>query len=115
MSAPGSSESTVAHGTERLVVDLAAPVFLRRAKQIADEAARASEGSRGGVVGPKSLSNLCELLLGAPLDKSFQLTNWERRPLSPAEREYAALDAWSVLVIRERLLREDGAGKEREG
>ena len=44
-----------------------------------------------------SLTDACVLILGKPLDKSQQLSNWDRRPLKPAQRRYAALDAYALL------------------
>jgi hypothetical protein len=40
-----------------------------------------------------SLARLTEQLLGAPLDKGPQRSDWEVRPLSPPQRAYAAADA----------------------
>ncbi len=49
------------------------------------------------------LSDLCQYLLGKALDKSEQFSNWARRPLRPAQKHYAALDAHCQLAIYERL------------
>lgn len=46
-----------------------------------------------------SLSTLCHLTLGAPLDKSDQISNWERRPLRTSQLEYAALDAHCLIQV----------------
>jgi hypothetical protein len=40
-----------------------------------------------------SLKRVCERFLSATLDKSQQCSKWDRRPLSHAQLEYAALDA----------------------
>jgi ribonuclease D len=40
-----------------------------------------------------SLASVSEHLFGLTLDKSFQKSNWRRRPLSCEQLEYAALDA----------------------
>ena len=45
------------------------------------------------------LSTLCEQMLGAPLDKRMQLSNWARRPLVPQQRAYAALDAHCLVLL----------------
>eukprot|EP00964_Phaeocystis_antarctica_P146133 scaffold112337_cov69-Phaeocystis_antarctica.AAC.7 len=42
---------------------------------------------------------LCEQMLGAPLDKRMQLSNWARRPLVPQQRAYAALDAHCLVLL----------------
>merc|ERR1712048_717324 len=44
-----------------------------------------------------SLSSLSEQYLGKPLNKSVQVCDWSRRPLSPAQRHYASMDAWAPL------------------
>mmetsp|Transcript_69333 Transcript_69333/g.151380 ORF Transcript_69333/g.151380 Transcript_69333/m.151380 type:complete len:520 (+) Transcript_69333:263-1822(+) len=41
-----------------------------------------------------SLSSMTEKYLGLPLNKSLQLCDWTRRPLSPAQALYASLDAY---------------------
>ncbi|CAL1150524.1 unnamed protein product [Cladocopium goreaui] len=41
-----------------------------------------------------SLSSIAEKYLGKPLDKSFQVGDWSRRPISKVRAHYAALDAW---------------------
>lgn len=50
-----------------------------------------------------SLSILAERHLGKPLNKSLQVCDWSRRPLSPAQERYAALDAWVPLRVYELL------------
>lgn len=35
------------------------------------------------------LSKLCETILGKPLNKEERLCDWEKRPLSEAQLEYA--------------------------
>jgi hypothetical protein len=46
-----------------------------------------------------SLSNVCQAILGKALDKREQMSDWERRPLSPQQVRYAALDAHALVSI----------------
>jgi ribonuclease D len=48
------------------------------------------------------LRNLAALLLGYRISKSARTSNWEAEVLSPAQRLYAATDAW---VCRQLMLR----------
>jgi len=56
----------------------------------------------------RGLSGLCEMVLGSPLCKADQISDWTRRPLRPQQIQYAALDAWvcrhmySLLATRAR-------------
>jgi hypothetical protein len=52
---------------------------------------------------PPSLSNLCRRLLGKPINKRNQRSNWERRPLRPDQLEYAAMDAVALLLLERTL------------
>ncbi|KAL5484494.1 hypothetical protein EMCRGX_G021006 [Ephydatia muelleri] len=49
------------------------------------------------------LSALVHKYTGRPLDKSQQISNWERRPLKPDQVKYAALDAFCLLGLYEAL------------
>jgi len=58
-----------------------------------------------------SLASVSEHLLGLPMDKSLQRSNWRRRPLTRSQIEYAALDARICLLVYDelsRLLEEKG-------
>jgi len=58
-----------------------------------------------------SLAAVVDHLFGIKLDKSFQRSNWQRRPLSASQLKYAALDARVTLMLFRRLeeiLREEG-------
>eukprot|EP00392_Amoebophrya_sp_AT5.2_P019316 g20095.t1 len=50
------------------------------------------------------LAVVVEMLLGRPLDKSAQRSDWVRRPLTTAQRNYAALDAYVLLLLDDKLL-----------
>jgi ribonuclease D len=51
-----------------------------------------------------SLSTLAESIVGMRLPKGDRLTDWTRRPLTPAQRSYAASDVAYLLAIRDSLV-----------
>ncbi|OQS03072.1 hypothetical protein THRCLA_04613, partial [Thraustotheca clavata] len=51
----------------------------------------------------RSLTDAATLILGKPLNKNQQLSDWEKRPLTSKQIEYAALDAWSLIAITSRI------------
>ncbi|EQC39520.1 hypothetical protein SDRG_02958 [Saprolegnia diclina VS20] len=51
----------------------------------------------------KSLSDVVATVLGVPLDKTQQVSNWDARPLSLDQQMYAALDAWCLVRVTECL------------
>ncbi|MFL6229173.1 MAG: HRDC domain-containing protein [Pyrinomonadaceae bacterium] len=62
--------------------------------------------SRSALILPShSLASVTEHLFGIPLDKTYQSSNWRRRPLSRAQIEYAAKDAQVTLLVYEELRR----------
>lgn len=50
-----------------------------------------------------SLSSVSDHLFGLKLDKTYQLSNWKRRPLSREQLDYAALDAQIALQVFQEL------------
>ncbi|XP_065916559.1 exonuclease mut-7 homolog isoform X2 [Dysidea avara] len=53
--------------------------------------------------GPRGLGLLVKECFGRPLDKSQQLSDWERRPLKREQVYYAALDAYCLLEVYKHL------------
>ncbi|GFV81858.1 exonuclease mut-7 homolog [Trichonephila clavipes] len=51
----------------------------------------------------KGLSKLCEIILGQPLNKEERLCDWEKRPLSESQLQYAALDAYCLIQMYDKL------------
>ncbi len=59
-----------------------------------------------------SLATLIERLLGRTLAKADRLTDWTRRPLTPAQRDYAASDVAHLLDLHRALVKElDALGR----
>lgn len=56
------------------------------------------------------LSRLVDALLGAPLNKQQQRSNWAQRPLTAAQCKYAAGDAHVLIMCFDRVLAEAGIG-----
>lgn len=54
-------------------------------------------------IGEKSLRKLAAIILGTKVSKAQRLTNWEASELTPAQKNYAATDAWVCIKIYERL------------
>ena len=59
--------------------------------------------------GPRPRGRGAAVRLGKALDKSRAVADWDARPLSEAQRAYAALDAVAVLLIHEKLRSVDDA------
>ncbi|KAI7836357.1 hypothetical protein COHA_009779 [Chlorella ohadii] len=65
--------------------------------------------------GEVSLSMLAQTVLGKPLDKSQQVSNWGQRPLSAQQLSYAALDAFCAVLIFRGLGQEHHPFRTRQG
>lgn len=57
------------------------------------------------------LSHVVERILGKPVDKSMQVSNWELRPLSEAQVKYAAQDAHVLLLLHDRMIDDPSNGE----
>ncbi|KAL8003947.1 putative 3'-5' exonuclease domain, tetratricopeptide-like helical domain superfamily [Plasmopara halstedii] len=51
----------------------------------------------------KGLSTFVKQALGYPLSKLQQKSDWERRPLTPQQVSYAALDAYCLLMLQDAV------------
>jgi ribonuclease D len=59
-----------------------------------------------GLIGPHypaGLARLCKDQLGTSLDKGETLSDWSRRPLSPAQIRYAGSDVWVLHALWDKL------------
>jgi ribonuclease D len=74
--------------------------------------ANVQEIAAGATSADLGLDGLCWEVLGRRVDKRMQRSDWESRPLSAEQRDYAALDAL-VLIEIWRVLEERVAGRER--
>ncbi|XP_059266181.1 exonuclease mut-7 homolog isoform X8 [Mustela nigripes] len=97
----GASCPALAHVEKQLrgSLDL---LQVHRQMRVADKPAL----GRGEARGPRGLSLLVQQVLGKPLDKAQQLSNWDRRPLSEGQLVYAAADAYCLLEVYQALCRE---------
>lgn len=64
---------------------------------------------RLGLLQMPSLQRACAELLGVALDKAEQRSNWERRPLTETQRQYAASDAVVLFALAGMLAGEECA------
>ncbi|XP_032904893.1 exonuclease mut-7 homolog isoform X1 [Amblyraja radiata] len=86
---------------------LRAPVHRQDYREAVDVLASVENGLDSGCrQREKGLSLLVQYVLGKPLDKTEQLSNWERRPLRLKQIIYAAADAYCLLDLYEVLHQE---------
>ena len=52
-----------------------------------------------------SLTKISSIVLGRRISKAQRLSNWEAVNLTPAQRQYAATDAWVCIGIYEELMK----------
>lgn len=71
---------------------------LQAAAGLAADTATATPASAASTCS-MSLSSCVEAVLGAPLDKTAQVSDWQHRPLSPRQLVYSALDAAAPLEV----------------
>ncbi len=57
-----------------------------------------------------SLMKLCANLLGLRISKSARLTNWEADSLTTAQQQYAATDAYTCILLYDRIKELQAAG-----
>ncbi|XP_058300762.1 exonuclease mut-7 homolog isoform X10 [Hylobates moloch] len=97
----GTSCPTLAHVEKQILggIDL---LLVHRQMRVANMPAPGVDRARG----LKGLSLLVQQVLGTALDKTQQLSNWDRRPLCEKQLIYAAADAYCLLEVHQALCRE---------
>ena len=53
-----------------------------------------------------SLQKIYAILFGKRISKTQRLSNWESEVLTPAQQQYAAIDAWACIDIYHQLQKE---------
>ncbi|XP_026579763.1 exonuclease mut-7 homolog [Pseudonaja textilis] len=85
------------------------PKRSKKSCQPAPDPCPAKEKAWGGRLPEKGLSLLVQEVLGRPLNKTEQLSNWEKRPLRETQILYAACDAYCLLEVHAELLKDPAA------
>lgn len=70
-----------------------------RIRNVFDTLPASRRKHRRGVDGGHKLNEVCERELGIYMDKTLQTSDWTRRPLTPEQIAYAALDAEVLLDL----------------
>ncbi|KFM79666.1 putative exonuclease mut-7-like protein, partial [Stegodyphus mimosarum] len=88
--------------TKRFSHILDISIFYRKLQEVYPEEMKYNNNSddKRSSIG---LSKLCEIILGKPLNKEERLCDWEKRPLTDSQLEYAALDAYCLLQMYDKL------------
>lgn len=55
------------------------------------------------VLNSQSLKAISKQILGKQICKKYCLTNWERRPLLKCQKHYAAMDAYIIFRIYQKI------------
>jgi len=55
-------------------------------------------------IGEKSVKKMAAIVLGIKVSKAQRLSNWEANKLTPAQQDYAAMDAWTCGQIYTKLM-----------
>ncbi|XP_033094273.1 exonuclease mut-7 homolog isoform X5 [Trachypithecus francoisi] len=97
----GASCPGLAHVEKQILggMDL---LLVHRQMRVANMPTSGVDGARG----LRGLSLLVQQVLGTALDKTQQLSNWDRRPLCEEQLVYAAADAYCLLEVHQALCRE---------
>nr|XP_037842982.1 exonuclease mut-7 homolog isoform X4 [Chlorocebus sabaeus] len=97
----GASCPALAHVEKQILggVDL---LLVHRQMRVANMPTSGTDRAKG----LRGLSLLVQQVLGTALDKTQQLSNWDRRPLCEEQLIYAAADAYCLLEVHQALCRE---------
>uniref|UniRef100_A0A2K5ZXX7 Exonuclease 3'-5' domain containing 3 n=1 Tax=Mandrillus leucophaeus TaxID=9568 RepID=A0A2K5ZXX7_MANLE len=97
----GASCPALAHVEKQILggVDL---LLVHRQMRVANMPTSGTDRAKG----LRGLSLLVQQVLGTALDKTQQLSNWDRRPLCEEQLIYAAADACCLLDVHQALCRE---------
>eukprot|EP00074_Homo_sapiens_P093018 XP_016870351.1 exonuclease mut-7 homolog isoform X3 [Homo sapiens] len=98
----GTSCPALAHVEKQILGGMDLLLVHRQQMRVASVPAPAVDRARE----LRGLSLLVQQVLGTALDKTQQLSNWDRRPLCEEQVIYAAADAYCLLEVHQALCRE---------